>query len=57
MGVEKIGGMVHAVGHCTVCGKEWNNYLTAQDLVRKHVESTGHKVSLEVGSAYTYTKK
>ena len=56
MGVDKRGGMVHCIGHCTVCNKQWSNYRTAQDLVRKHVENTGHKVVLEVGSAYTYTK-
>lgn len=56
MGVEKSGGLVHCVAHCSKCKKQWMNYLTAQYLVRKHVEATGHTVHLESGHAYTYTK-
>lgn len=50
-------GTVHAIFECTVCGKRWENYLTAQDLAREHAQKCQHAVRGEVGKVYEYDGK
>lgn len=46
--------VVHAIFNCSVCGKEWENYLTAKKNAIAHVDSTGHAVEGEEGIAIRY---
>ena len=50
-------GLVHAIADCTVCGKHWEYYLTAQKLGKAHAKKTGHKVTVDLGYFCTYGKK
>jgi hypothetical protein len=46
--------LVHAVMRCEVCGKEWEDYLTAQNRAWTHAHRTGHLVKGELGYAVEY---
>jgi len=48
--------LIHAIGDCTVCGKHWENYITARNLARAHANKTGHKVILDLGYVAQYGK-
>ena len=50
-------GLIHAVGLCLDCDKEFDNYLTAQRLARAHAEKMKHIVSMDLGYAITYNGK
>ena len=50
----KTTSVVHAIGTCTVCGKEFTNYKNAQALSAKHAKHTGHIVKGEIGLAFEY---
>jgi hypothetical protein len=50
-------GLVHAIADCTVCGKHWENYLTAQKNAAQHTRKTGHKVIVDLGYSVDYTRK
>ncbi len=49
--------LIHAVGHCLDCGKEFANYLTSQRLAKAHAGKMQHIVSMELGYAVTYDGK
>ena len=40
--------IIGAIFACQQCGREWQDYLTAQDAARRHANSTGHQVTGEV---------
>jgi hypothetical protein len=48
--------LIHAIGQCATCGKEWGWYLTAQRNARQHARRTGHYVTVELGYSVHYNK-
>jgi hypothetical protein len=40
--------LIHVILQCCDCEKRWENYLTAQSLARRHVETHHHTVSGEL---------
>ena len=46
--------LFHAIADCTVCGKRWENYLTAQKHAAEHARKTGHKVIVDLGYLVEY---
>jgi hypothetical protein len=55
--VKMNKSLVHAIFNCCVCNVSFENYLTAQNSARQHVEQTGHRVQGEIGFAVTYQTK
>jgi len=49
--------LIHVIADCTVCGKHWENYLTAQKLAAAHARRTGHRVIAELGYVIEYGRK
>ena len=47
-------GLIHAIADCTVCGKHWEDYMTAQKLAAAHARRTGHKVIVDLGYVVEY---
>lgn len=47
--------LVHAILQCTVCDKEWQDYLTAQEKATAHARATGHTVKGELGYSVEYS--
>ena len=47
--------LIHAVADCTVCGKHWEDYLTAQKRASEHARKTGHKVIIDLGYVCEYS--
>lgn len=52
--MEKRTWLVHAVAQCETCGKEFDGYKNAQALAALHALKNGHKVTGEVGLAFSY---
>tara|TARA_R110000822_G_C15014947_1_gene462407 strand:+ start:356 stop:523 length:168 start_codon:yes stop_codon:yes gene_type:complete len=48
--------IVHQIAHCTECGEQWGDYKNsnAQKQAYAHAKKTGHKVSGETGTAWSY---
>jgi hypothetical protein len=46
--------LIHAFAECNVCGKTWQNYLTAQKNAAAHARKTGHRVVVELGYSVWY---
>jgi hypothetical protein len=46
--------VIHVVAWCETCGKEWQNYLTAQKQASNHAYKTGHYVVVETGAVKEY---
>ena len=46
--------IVHCIATCQVCGKDWQNYLTARKQAYNHWKQTGHEVWGEVGYTFKY---
>ena len=46
--------LIHAIADCTVCGKHWEDYLTAQKKAATHAKRTGHKVIIDLGYVAEY---
>ena len=46
--------LIHAVAHCKVCDKQWEDYLTAQAQAAAHSRKTGHHVIAELGYIVDY---
>lgn len=44
----------HIIFDCCDCDKRWENYLTAQQVAKKHAEKYGHNVRGEIGIAVYY---
>jgi len=36
--------VVHCIATCQVCGKQWEDYLTARKQAYNHNKQTGHEV-------------
>ena len=49
--------LVHAIFKRTDCGKEFQDFLTAQVQAQQHAKSKKHLVMGEVGLAVTYDGK
>ena len=47
-------GLIHAIADCTVCGKHWEDYRTAQKKAAAHAAKTGHKVIIDLGYMVEY---
>lgn len=50
----KSKALVHVIADCKVCGKHWEDYLTAQKLAAAHARKTGHKVIADLGYVVEY---
>lgn len=46
--------LIHAIADCVVCGKHWEDYLTAQNRAAAHARRTGHKVMIDIGYVVEY---
>ena len=46
--------VVHCIAECMNCAAQWENYLTARSLARDHHIKTGHRVTGESGTAWSY---
>lgn len=48
-------GVIHQIGQCE-CGLIWENYRgqKARKQAYAHAKSTGHRVTVETGTAITY---
>ena len=45
--------LVHAIANCLNCDWEAQDYRTTQKQARRHVQTTGHAVSMDLGYAVT----
>lgn len=52
--MKKSIWVVHAIGICEDCGKEFVNYKNAQALAARHAKVKKHKVSGDIGLTYEY---
>jgi len=55
-------GITHYLSHCHECDFQVDGITEyeraeARNEVRRHVQKTGHQVTIEAGSSTTYTKK
>lgn len=55
--MKKSIGVVHAIGKCEDCGKEFTGYKNAQALSAQHAKKYKHCVSGEVGLVFKYDGK
>ena len=46
--------VIHAIFECTVCGEQWENYLTAQQQASAHATAHRHRVVGEVATSVEY---
>jgi len=52
--LKKTIGVVHILGECEDCGKEFTNYKNGQALAAKHAKDKKHRVRVEVGLTCVY---
>lgn len=57
MALTRRSGVVHAMGTCQDCGKEFNHYKNALALSAQHAMRTGHTVEVEQCIGVTYNPK
>lgn len=49
-------GVIHQVAYCDSCGKSNEDYINgnARKWAWRHAKSTGHRVTVETGTAFQY---
>lgn len=52
--MKKTGGLIHAIAECRQCKWRCENYATAHEEAREHVEATAHHVLIDTGYCYEY---
>lgn len=52
-----LPGTTHVLATCRNCQQSWDDYKTADADARRHVEQTGHTVSVEHAQAWTYSAR
>lgn len=52
--MRRTYGVVHGIATCETCGWSTQSYKNAQALAARHAAAHGHRVTGEVGCAYTY---
>lgn len=56
IGMKKTGGLVHYIGGCHHCDKEWSA-RNVIGVASRHAKLTGHETWAEVGHSYAWRRE